>query len=174
MDVRAWYQTCDSWGESLHGCLSASILCMCACIVLVCVCVCLVSRLIWLARASGVNNIVSALTRKRRNVAAALYYTLDHLLLYQTYTDFSVRTRHHLTQTLFPTQMASLIHKVSTGCDVLMLRSDILCADRRLWLCLFSRIPNPTQKWFKSFSTAKIKLSKHYLKKNIFFFCGWL
>lgn len=48
------------------------------------------------------NNIVSAPTRKRWNVAAALYYTVDHLVHYQIYTLSSVpacaRTHIHRHQ----------------------------------------------------------------------------
>lgn len=60
----------------------------------VCTCVFVVSRLMWLARASGVNNIVSAPSTKRWNVAAALYYAVDHLLHYQIYTESSVDCTH--------------------------------------------------------------------------------
>ena len=41
------------------------------------------------------NNIVSAPTRKRWNVAAALYYTVDHLVHYQIYTLLSVPACTH-------------------------------------------------------------------------------
>ena len=51
------------------------------------------------------NNIVSAPTRKRWNVAAALYYTVDHLVHYQIYTLSSVpacaRTHIHISSHAF-------------------------------------------------------------------------
>lgn len=75
----------------MHGC--ASIFVLLSLSIAVNVHVCVVSRLMWLARASGVNNIVSAPSRKRRNVAAALYYAVDHLLHYQICIEASVRTQ---------------------------------------------------------------------------------
>lgn len=63
-----------------HSCMAVCLhlfLCFSVCVR---VCMCAVSRLMWLAITSGVNNIVSAPTRKRWNVAAALYYTGDHQL----------------------------------------------------------------------------------------------
>lgn len=76
-----------------------------------CVDVCVVSRLMWLARASGVNNIVSVPTKKRWNVAAALYYA-DYLLLYRIYcTKWSVHTSAH-TKTSSP-RMNCFNHAVS-------------------------------------------------------------